>query len=58
MDCADADFIEAIHAIFKSIEDEYMASREGAKAWAKSFKVGICIRKDAIERLVEGLDPK
>lgn len=58
MDCADLDFIEAVHAIYQSIENEIEASRDGAKAWAKSFYAGQDIRKDAVCRVVEGLDPK
>jgi hypothetical protein len=58
MFAADEDFIEAIHAIYGTIEDEYEASREGAKAWSKAFLVGRKDRIEAVNRLVEGLDPK
>lgn len=58
MFAADEDFIEAIHAIHGTIEEEYESSREGAKAWATAFLAGRKERIEAVIRLVEGLDPK
>jgi len=55
---ADPEFIQAVQDIYRSIEDEIKASREGAKAWATKFYEGQELRKEALDRVIGALDPK
>lgn len=58
MEGADPEFIEAVQAIFQSIERENQARDVNVRAWARRHNEGRELRREAMAVVLGGLDPQ